>query len=260
VLYYLPTIFAQAGGPTDTAFEQAVVVGIVNLAMTIVAIKCVDRLGRKPLLLWGGLGMTLSLFACAAAFFFVNYQFDANSFVLLHSYKVPTDVIGDLRRLPPFSASNEHDFLLFLESKLGEARLLPYHEALVRAGANVNSQVVLVAVVCYVASFAVSLGPVMWVLLAEIFPNGSRGKAMSVVGFWNSIVSASVTFFFPWELSHLQAAGTFFLYGVLSLASLVFVLLVITETKNRSLEELEVLLKKPSPEGCLCCSWRKETI
>jgi hypothetical protein len=56
------------------------------------------------------------------------------------------------------------------------------------------------------------------------------------------VVSASVTFVFPWELSHFNAAGTFLGYGLLALAALLFVLLAIPETKGKSLEELEELL------------------
>jgi len=91
----------------------------------------------------------------------------------------------------------------------------------------------------------------MWVLLSEIFPNAYRGAAISVVGFWNSVVSASVTMIFPWELSHFGAAGTFLGYGLLALAALVFVLAAIPETKGKSLEELEQLLvrtERSSPE------------
>jgi len=68
--------------------------------------------------------------------------------------------------------------------------------------------------------------------------------AMSVAGFWNSAVSATVTLVFPWELSHLGSAGTFLVYGMFAAAALVFVLLFIPETKGKSLEELEHLLTR----------------
>jgi MFS family permease len=100
----------------------------------------------------------------------------------------------------------------------------------------------LAAIIGFVASFAISLGPVMWVLLSEIFPNQYRGMAMSAVGFWNSTVSASVTFIFPWELSHFGPAGTFLGYGLMAVAALVFVAAFIPETKGKALEELETLL------------------
>jgi hypothetical protein len=67
----------------------------------------------------------------------------------------------------------------------------------------------------------------------------------AVAGFWNSAVSASVTFIFPWELSHLGTAGTFPGYGLMAAAAVIFVLLFIPETKGRTLEELEgILLRK----------------
>ena len=104
---------------------------------------------------------------------------------------------------------------------------------------TMDARLVLFAIIGFVASFAISLGPVMWVLLSEIFPNEYRGAAISVVGFWNALVSASVTFVFPWELSTLGPAGTFLVYGIFAVAALLFVLLFIPETKGRTLEELE---------------------
>jgi MFS family permease len=105
---------------------------------------------------------------------------------------------------------------------------------------------VLIAIIGFVASFAISLGPVMWVLLSEIFPNEYRGVAISAAGFWNALVSASVTFVFPWELSLLGPAGTFLVYGLFASAALLFVLVFVRETKGRTLEELEgELLSRP---------------
>ena len=62
------------------------------------------------------------------------------------------------------------------------------------------------------------------------------------MGFWNSVVSATVTMIFPWELSHFGSAGTFLGYGLMAAAALVFVLIWIPETKGKSLEELEATL------------------
>ncbi|HTL71970.1 MAG TPA: sugar porter family MFS transporter [bacterium] len=242
VFYYLPTIFSQAGGGTDAAFKQAIIVGLVNLGMTFVAIKWIDRLGRKPLLLLGTAGMAISLLTCAGAFHKSNFQLTEKSFATLSSSKVPADLISDLKKLEPLVFTSDKAFLANLDSRLGAERLAPYHDDLTTAGLNINAALVLYAIIGFVASFAISLGPVMWVLLSEIFPNAYRGAAMSVVGFWNSVVSASVTFIFPWELSHFGPSGTFLGYGLLALAALVFVLFAIPETKGKSLEELEHLL------------------
>jgi MFS family permease len=108
-----------------------------------------------------------------------------------------------------------------------------------------HAGVVLVAITAFVASFAISLGPVMWVLLSEIFPNEERAAAISVVGFWNSLVSASVTLLFPKELATWGPGGTFLCYGLLAVAGLVFIVLQAPETKGKTLEELEALLARP---------------
>src|SRR6185503_16587122 len=110
---------------------------------------------------------------------------------------------------------------------------------------QLNALLVLIAIMLFVASFAISLGLVMWVLLSEIFPNEQRGAAISVAGFWNSLVSASVTFIFPWEQSTFGSAGTFLIYGLLASAALLFVLLFVPETKGRTLEQLESELMSP---------------
>jgi len=108
-----------------------------------------------------------------------------------------------------------------------------------------HADVVLIAIVGYVASFAISLGPVMWVMLSEIFPNEERAAAISVVGFWNSLVSASVTLLFPTEVAVWGPAGTFLAYGLLAAAGLVFVVMLAPETKGKTLEELEGMLTRP---------------
>jgi sugar porter (SP) family MFS transporter len=110
------------------------------------------------------------------------------------------------------------------------------------AGDGANPRLILVAILGFVASFAVSLGPVMWVLFSELFPNRVRGVAISFVGLVNSATAFLVTLVFPWQLQSLGSATTFLLYGLFSLAGLAFVIRVLPETKGRSLEELETEL------------------
>ncbi len=249
IFYYLPTIFAQTGGGTNAAFKQAVLVGLVNLGMTFVAIRFVDRLGRRPLLAIGATGMAVSLLTCSWAFHDSSYQLTEKSFVVLQDNKVPADLIAELRNSGRSVFRTDKEFMADLEKKFGAERLKPHHDALVTAGLNIRASLVLFAIIGFVASFAISLGPVMWVLLSEIFPNQCRGMAMSLAGFWNSVVSASVTFIFPWELSHFGSAGTFLGYGLMAAAALVFVLLFIPETKGKTLEELEGILMRRAEDG-----------
>jgi MFS transporter, SP family, arabinose:H+ symporter len=239
VFYYLPTIFAQAGGGVSDAFWQAVLVGLVNVGMTFVAIWLIDRLGRKPLLTIGVAGMALSLLTIGWAFSQASYRLSESSYAIAQSNGVPAELLSELRSFDGPPQVSEAAFLATLGAKYGAERIAPHRQALASAALSMNAQLVLIAIIGFVASFAISLGPVMWVLLSEIFPNEYRGAAISVVGFWNALVSASVTFVFPWELSTLGSAGTFLVYGIFASVALLFVLLFIPETKGRTLEELE---------------------
>jgi MFS family permease len=96
------------------------------------------------------------------------------------------------------------------------------------------------------ASFAISLGPVTWTLLSEIFPNHIRGLAISVAGTFNALISALVITVFPVELAVFGSGTTFAILAVICTIGLLFVLKYIPETKGKSLEELEkFLINKP---------------
>lgn len=107
---------------------------------------------------------------------------------------------------------------------------------------RVNTVLILAGLLGFVASFAVSLGPVMWVLFSELFPNRLRALAVSCVGLVNSAVSFLVQLVFPWEIDALGSAFTFLVYGLIALVGLAWVLAAFPETRGRSLEELEQIL------------------
>jgi sugar porter (SP) family MFS transporter len=109
-------------------------------------------------------------------------------------------------------------------------------------GANMEPTLVLIGVLAFVASFAVSLGPIMWVLLSEIFPNRIRGIAISFVGLVNSVVSFGVQLVFPWELENLGNSRPWLIYGLFAVLGLWFIGRRVPETRGRSLEELEEAL------------------
>ena len=111
-----------------------------------------------------------------------------------------------------------------------------------RAGQAMDATLVLIGVLAFVASFAVSLGPIMWVLLSEIFPNRIRGVAISFVGLVNSLVSFGVQLVFPWELANLGNSLPWLIYGVFAVLGLLFIGRLVPETRGRSLEELEETL------------------
>jgi len=95
-------------------------------------------------------------------------------------------------------------------------------------------------IVTFSAAFALALGPIGWLLSSEIFPNRVRGRAMSVAAMTVWITDLIVTWSFPKLNDHwVGPAGTFWIYGGVSLFALLFVLAAVPETKGRTLEEIE---------------------
>ena len=186
ILYYAPEIFSQlGGGSTDTALLQTIIVGAVNLIFTVVAILTVDKLGRKPLMIAGSLGMGICITA-----------------------------VG-------FAAYYENKDLWILYFMLG-----------------------------YIASFALSLGPVVWVLLSEIFPNEIRGKAMAIAVAAQWISNFFVSQTFPMMMGNefldenFHGGFPFWLYGSMCVVTILFVWKFVPETKGKRLEEMEALWRK----------------
>ncbi|MCE3202147.1 sugar porter family MFS transporter [Paenibacillus sonchi] len=100
---------------------------------------------------------------------------------------------------------------------------------------------VLILILIYVASFAISLGPVVWVMLSEIFPNRIRGKAVAIASMALWAGDYLVSQLFPPLLSSAGPANTFWIFGIASLFSLLFIWRAVPETKGRSLEQMEAM-------------------
>ena len=238
VFFYAPMIFEQSGIGTDASFMQAVFVGLVNLAFTVVAILLIDRIGRRPLLIAGTAGIAVCMFVLAYGFGSATYTITAETAAAL-----PAEL--DRAELEAIIGQTYQDDVAFkaaAAAALGTAAALAHEGALVSAAISMNPTLVLVGILGFVASFALSLGPVMWVLFSELFPNRIRGLAISFVGLINSATSFLVQLLFPWELANIGSAGTFFVYGAFAVVGLVLVTRLLPETKGRSLEELEAAL------------------
>jgi SP family arabinose:H+ symporter-like MFS transporter len=234
VFFYAPMIFEQSGIGTDASFVQAILVGIVNLVFTIVAILFIDKLGRKPLLGFGVAGIALCMFLLAYEFHSATYEYNENTISMVSSD-------SNLENAPELGMvyTNEKAFLEAVESIVGAESLELHKSEIVSSSIHMDATMILIAILGFVASFAISIGPVMWVLFSELFPNNIRGVAVSFVGLINSAVSFLVQWIFPWELEVLGNTATFMIYGVFAAIGLIFILRVIPETKGKSLEELE---------------------
>jgi SP family arabinose:H+ symporter-like MFS transporter len=240
VFFYAPMIFEQSGIGTDASFSQAIYVGLINLVFTILAIMFIDKLGRKPLLSFGVAGIVITMFLLAYGFSTATYTLTPESIA-----ELPAEL--DRSRFTALEGQtfdNDVAFKGALANILGEEEVKKYESNFITQAIDINPMLILFGILGFVASFAISIGPVMWVLFSELFPNRIRGIAISFVGLINSAVSFLVQLVFPWELATFGSSTTFLIYGIFAALGLIFIIMVIPETKGRSLEELEKMLVK----------------
>jgi len=240
VFFYAPMIFEQSGIGTDASFVQAILVGLTNLVFTILAIAFIDRVGRKPLLVVGVSGIAICMFLLAYGFNSATYNLTTEK---VNALNIDLDK-DQLKSMIDKDYDSDVDFKMAIKESLGTIKAAEYESELIKAGINMNPTLILFGIIGFVASFAISLGPVMWVLFSELFPNRIRGLAISFVGLINSAVSFMVQLVFPWELETLGNATTFLIYGVFAVLGLIFIVRKIPETKNKTLEQLEKELIK----------------
>ncbi|MCB0636384.1 MAG: MFS transporter, partial [Lewinella sp.] len=221
------------------SFVQAILVGLINLVFTILAIALIDRLGRKPLLVVGMTGIAICMFILSYSFSTATYTLTPET---VSSLPVEIDQTA-LGALVGKTFDSDLAYKTELHTALGESGQA-FESELITAAITMNPTLVLIGILGFVASFAISIGPVMWVLFSELFPNKIRGLAISFVGLINSAISFLVQLVFPWELANFGSATTFLIYGVFGALGLIFIILVVPETKGKSLEELEAQLVK----------------
>ncbi len=243
VFFYAPMIFEQTGIGTDASFANAVIIGLTNLVFTFVAIAFVDRFGRKPLLSFGLAGIIITMFLLAYSFNKAEYKLDSTAMAKLEQHE-HFEEFSSIKQLEGEVFKSDVDFKKKVNAIVEGNAAKKYEGDILSAAISINSWLVLICIVGFVASFAFSLGPVMWILFSELFPDRLRGLAISFVGVINSAISFSVQQVFPWELNNIGSSGTYFIYGLFAVAGLIFVLVKLPETKGKSLEELENTLVK----------------
>jgi sugar porter (SP) family MFS transporter len=240
VFFYAPVIFEQTGVGTNAAFMQAVLVGLVNLAFTVVAMALIDKLGRRPLLGFGLGGITICMLILAYGFGAATYRLDQQALDGL-----PADIDrGAIAAVVDTTFDSDVEFRDNVRAAIGAEAYTAHESELVKAAIDVNPWLILAAILGFVASFAMSIGPIMWVLFSELFPNRVRAIAISFVGLANSAVAFLVTLIFPWELETLGNSLTFLVFAGIAFFGLLFVMRILPETKGRSLEELEAILAR----------------
>jgi len=242
VFFYAPMIFEKAGAGVNSALWQAVLIGVVNLLFTLVALRTIDRLGRRPLLLMGLGGIALAMALLSYAFDQAYYQLSTQTLVSLED----SDLAAALSQIAGQPFGDKAAFQGALAQALAPEALAQSRKVLLALAIQIDAPTVLAAIMLFVASFALSLGPVMWVLFSELFPLPVRALAAATAGLVNSLVSFLVQLLFPWALAALGPAQTFAFFGAFALLGLFWVWRAVPETRGRPLETMEgALFRSP---------------
>ena len=234
VYFYATSIFKQTGIGTDASFASGILLSLTTVLFTIVAILLIDKMGRRPLLLFGIAGIAISLLLCAYGFNQATYELNSEDIAQFQNIDTKNleGVIGK-------KYDNDLDFKNEMKSLLGTQVYAKNEGEILEAATTMNASLVLIGILGFIACFAFSLGPVMWVMLSELFPNLYRGLAIGLIGFINSFVSWLIQQIFPWELSNLGNAMSFLIFGLIALLGFFILLKILPETKGKSLEQLE---------------------
>lgn len=186
VFYYGSVLWQSAGFSEGNALLINVISGAVSIGACIGAILVIDRIGRKPMLVIGSIGMAITLGTLAVVF--------------------------------ATAASTGG----------GQLTLGP-----------VAGPIALVAANLYVIFFNFSWGPVMWVMLGEMFPNQIRGSGLAVSGLVQWVSNFCITLSFPLLLGSLGLGGAYGLYAFFAVLSIGLVIRLVHETRGRELEAME---------------------
>jgi len=177
VIYYAPSIMEQTGLSASNSILYSVIVGLVNVAATVIAIRFVDRAGRRPLLIASLAGMSASL------------------------------------------------------ALLGLTFTLPFGSA--------ESWLALLCLLGYIAAFAIGLGPIFWLLIAEIFPPRARATGASVATATNWFTNFAIGLAFLPVAAAIGEAATFWIFAGVCAVAIAFVSRYVPETKGRSFAEIQ---------------------
>jgi sugar porter (SP) family MFS transporter len=185
VFYYGAVLWQAVGFSESDSLMINVIVGAVSIIACIITISLIDKLGRRPFLIIGSIGMSITLLTLV--WVFANADVAENGNLIL-----------------------------------GE-----------------NGTLALVAANAYVFFFNLSWGPVMWVLLGEMFPNQIRGSGLAVAGFAQWIANFAITMMFPIMLTTIGLASAYGFYALCALLSVIFVIKMVKETKGKTLESMQ---------------------
>ncbi|XP_021374805.1 solute carrier family 2, facilitated glucose transporter member 12-like isoform X2 [Mizuhopecten yessoensis] len=252
VLYYAPTIFEAIGFGSHSAATLATVgLGAVKVVMTVIALLCVDKWGRRKFLLTGAILMGVAILCLGLV-------------THLQNHTLSKETCSETEVCVPSSGNHIHQVFLYNQSysitgvNLTNSGLATQSNStgdtpLVH-GDKAGRVVAFISLMTFVAAYAIGFGPVTWLVLSEIFPASVKGRAigMTTVLNWGTNLVVSSTFLNV--IDELGVSLTFFIFSLICAFSTGFIFLFVPETKGRSLEQISSDLTKSCVVGKCPCS------
>jgi sugar porter (SP) family MFS transporter len=239
ILTYAPTVIEQLGLGEDASFMSAIWIGLVSVAFTVLSLVLIDKLGRRPMMIWGLVWVVLSLGICAYGFGSAKYEVTNEAITEMQG--IPN--VAKLSTLVGKEYATDIAFKEAVKSVMGDISARDNSSVFLEKFASINSMLILLGILSFIAAFHFSVGPILWVLLSEIFPISLRGIAIPFFALISSVISALTQFFFPWQLANMGASTIFLFYGGLVFVGLVILIKFLPETKNLTIEEIQAKLK-----------------
>jgi SP family arabinose:H+ symporter-like MFS transporter len=255
ILYFAPRIFGLTG--SENALAQSVGIGFTNLVFTFVGLWLIDRLGRRTLLFIGSFGYILSLGLCAVAFFTWAPQFKAASAAVDVKSIVESLKAANPARVPTLTAELEaKKNILVAATSIAASGARPVNLAAdanldaVKAAANTALQqasqaagsgglMVLICIFAFIAAHAIGQGAVIWVFIAEIFPNRHRAEGQALGSATHWVFAALLTTFFPLMMAAFAPGYVFCFFCGMMVLQLIWVKTMVPETKGVPLEQMQ---------------------
>ncbi|MDP0497700.1 MAG: sugar porter family MFS transporter [Verrucomicrobiota bacterium JB024] len=230
-MYFGPQIFSQGGFSASAAMWAQVAMGLVNLVATIVSIFLVDKLGRRKLMFIGVSGIIVML--CAQSYLFDQYNKFQQTAAPEARAITTTDAAGQRHVLPNAGAAVTHE-------QTSDTREAAQAGTAVTPGKPpAITYWIFASILLYIVCFAISAGPLCWLMISEVFPIRFRGIGMSIAVAANWLVDYFVSQLFPVMKDGLGMSFTFLIYAGFTAVGLALAVRFLPETRGVPLEKIE---------------------
>jgi len=261
ILYFAPRLLDLAG--ISNTLAASISLGVTNLIFTFVGLWLIDKLGRRMLLYIGSFGYIISLGVIAVAFLNISEFKVVSTAIDLMATSGNVIQIENKEgfRTPADEENIYKDFSAAKTALINASKLEGYEGDFVNIPQGISTQevkliaekaktdssgllggtslLVLICIIAFIAAHAVGQGAVIWVFISEIFPNNHRAAGQSLGSFTHWIFAAILTMLFPIAIKNFDAGYIFAFFCLMMVLQLIWVKVLVPETKGKSLEEIE---------------------